>query len=101
MILRERASIHSNNSECRLLVHPRNSPIDATMLGCENLTTVPIEVTLNLSRMGSCLKSGGNNIVKKVVQPNRIEFLTHLRRENVQALPARLEVDFKWRIVEQ
>ena len=100
MILRERASIVDNNSECRLLVHPRNSTIDAQMLGCENLTTVPIEVTLNLGRVANCLKSGGSTIIKQVIQPNRVEVLTHIRRENLAALPIRLDLDFKRRLME-
>jgi hypothetical protein len=67
MVLREKASILDNNSECRLLYHPRGSPIDAVMFGCENLTTVPIEVTLNVGRISNSIKSSKGAVVKKVI----------------------------------
>jgi hypothetical protein len=100
MILRERASILDNNSECRLLYHPKGSSIDAVMFGCENLTTVPIEVTFNVNRIPNCLRSSQSTLVKKVVQPNRVEFLMHIRRENIAGQPLRLDTDFKRRLLD-
>lgn len=39
------------------MYYPKSSTIDAHMFGCENRTTVPIEVTLNVGRMQNCARS--------------------------------------------
>lgn len=43
------------------------SPIDAKMYGVENRTTMPIEVTLNVSKSNNCEFNTQNHTVKKVI----------------------------------
>ena len=66
------------------------------MFGCENRTTVPIEVTFNVARLANCARSNPQTIIKKIIEPNKVEFLMHVRREELHLQPLRLEaVDFK------
>lgn len=69
------------------------------MFGCENRTTVPIEVTFNAGKMNFCARSPNNTLIKKVIQPNRIEFLINIRREDNQ-VPLRLDIDFNHKELE-
>lgn len=71
------------------------------MFGCENRTTVPIEVTFNVSKLTNCARSTQQNIIKKVIEPNRVEFLMNVRREDIKQQPLRLDfIDFKHRELE-
>ena len=45
------------------------------MFGCENRTTVPIEVTFNVARLANCARSNPQTIIKKIIEPNKVEFL--------------------------
>jgi hypothetical protein len=51
------------------------------MYGVENRTTVPIEVAFNVSNSQNLSFSTATGLVKKIVEPNKIEFLMHVRRE--------------------
>lgn len=69
------------------------------MFGCENRTTVPIEVTFNIGRIHHSLRSSESAIIKKVIQPNQVEFLTNIRRSDL-GTPLKLDFDFRHRETE-
>ena len=68
------------------------------MFGAENRTTVPIEVTFNMGRSLNFACSGVSHVVKKVIEPNRVEFLMHVRRDAV-ADEMMLDYDFRFKEV--
>ncbi len=71
------------------------------MFGVENRTTVPIEVTFDVSKLPGCLKSTQQSIVKKVIEPNRVEFLMNIRKENIAQHALRLDaISFKYKELE-
>jgi hypothetical protein len=71
------------------------------MFGCENRTTVPIEVTFNIGKLNNCARSTQQSIIKKMIEPNRVEYLMSIRREDISQAPLRLEsIDFKFRLAE-
>ncbi len=69
------------------------------MFGCENRTTVPIEVTFNIGRIQNSLRSTESALIKRVIQPNQVEFLANIRRADI-ANPLKLDFDFKHRETE-
>lgn len=71
------------------------------MFGCENRTTVPIEVTFDISRLPGCLRSTQQAIVKKVIEPNRVEFLMNIRKDQINQPALRLDaISFKYKELE-
>lgn len=72
------------------------SPIDAIMYGAENRTIVPIEVTFSLAQSQNVAFSTTSPIVKKVIQPNRVEFLMHVRKEHL-GKDTHLDYDFRYK----
>ena len=68
------------------------------MYGIENRTTVPIEVTLNVSKSKNCAFSTMGPVVKKVVQPNRFETLIQVRRERIEE-GMKFEYELKHRVI--
>lgn len=64
------------------------------MFGCENRTTVPLEVMFSVRRSHNCARSSPLDTVRKVVEPNKTEFLMHVRRENLGS-DLKLDYDFK------
>ncbi len=54
------------------------------MYGVGNWTSVPIKVTLDVSKSDNLLSSGlKSHVVSKVVEPNKVEFLMYTRREEM------------------
>ena len=70
------------------------------MFGCENRTTVPIEITFNIGRIHNSLRSSSNAVIKKVIQPNQVEFLSNIRRADLSGPPLKLDFDFRHRETE-
>lgn len=68
------------------------------MFGVENRTTVPIEVTLNISKAKNCAYSSATPVIKKVVQPNKFETFVHVRRQNIQK-ELKFEYDLKYSVL--
>ena len=66
------------------------------MFGCENRTTVPIEVSFNVSKSLNCSKSSKLPLIKRIIEPNKVEFLMHVRRQNTEA-PLGLEIEFRYK----
>ena len=52
------------------------------MFGVENRTTVPIEVDFNVGIAHNLAFSGQGHLARKIVEPNRVEFLMNVRREH-------------------
>ena len=65
------------------------------MFGCENRTTVPIEVTLNLSKTNDIEVSAESKVVKRVIEPNQVEFLAYVRRQKDGGKGIDYDIDFK------
>jgi len=49
------------------------------MFGAENRTTVPFEVTFNMGKSINFVCNGKSHVVTKVIEPNKTEFLMHVR----------------------
>lgn len=67
------------------------------MFGAENRTTVPIEVTLNVGLSQNFVCSTASHQIRKVIEPNQVEFLTHIRRDNLDE-QLLLDYDFKFKV---
>lgn len=67
------------------------------MFGAENKTTVPIKVTFNVGRSQNFVCNTASHVVERVVEPNKIEFLTHVRRDD---LKEEMMLDFDVKIKE-
>jgi hypothetical protein len=65
------------------------------MFGVENRTTVPIEVVFSVGRSHNFAYSGQSHLVKKLIQPNRVEYLLNVRREFTEE-EMLLDYDFKF-----
>ena len=69
------------------------------MLGVENMTTVPLEVTLNLGRSLNYVHNTSSHIIKKVIEPNMTELLMNVRRADLNGGEMILDYDFKFKEV--
>lgn len=54
------------------------------MFGAMNMTTVPQEVTLNMGKTMNFVCNSKANVAKKLIEPNKVETLMHVRRENLK-----------------
>jgi hypothetical protein len=64
------------------------------MFGCENRTTVPLEVSFSVGKSKNCARSTVAPLVKKIIEPNRVEFLMYVRRDELEA-PLGLDIEFR------
>mmetsp|Transcript_31110 Transcript_31110/g.30565 ORF Transcript_31110/g.30565 Transcript_31110/m.30565 type:complete len:124 (+) Transcript_31110:530-901(+) len=96
MILREQGIVSQNHHEVCLYRFPQRSLTDSYMFGAENRTTVPMEVTFNMGKSINFACNGASHIAKKVIEPNRTEFLMYVKRE-VTADDMLIDYDFKFR----
>jgi hypothetical protein len=65
------------------------------MFGVENRTTVPIEVVFSVGRSENFVYSGTSHVAKRLIQPNRVEYLMNIRREFTEE-EMLLDYDFKF-----
>ena len=55
------------------------------MYAAENRTTVPIEVQFSVAEGGDFEYSSESNVVTKVIEPNKVEFLVNVRKKDIKS----------------
>lgn len=66
-----------------MIIINSSSAIDSHTFGTKNNCSVPLEVTFSVERCRNCLTSSATKTVSKVIEPNCVEFLMHVRREDL------------------
>lgn len=77
-----------------------SSAIDSRMYAAENRTTVPVEVEFSVKKSQNIAYNTESHTVKKVIQPNRIEILMHVKKDKL-SLPLNFDYSFKHTIASE